>query len=135
MSAPMTLSLASTSDLVAELQSIATDPDRGGDQATAEDICQELAGRSTTAATLAVAEFRIGTSTDLVGLLDVILALPDGGMGADEDLSALPTFGGEEPAGTAGIYSWDATRLLVGPGAADHPDRPFAIVARDEVLT
>lgn len=30
------------------------------------------------------------------------------------DLADLPTFGGEEPADTRGIWSWDATRLLYG---------------------
>lgn len=32
------------------------------------------------------------------------------------DLSALPTFGGEEPRNTAGIFSWDADRLLLADG-------------------
>lgn len=32
------------------------------------------------------------------------------------DLSSLPTFGGEEPKDTAGVWSWDADRLLVGEG-------------------
>lgn len=29
------------------------------------------------------------------------------------DFTSLPTFGGPEPVDTSGIYSWDATRLLV----------------------
>ncbi|MBN8465064.1 hypothetical protein JYJ95_00965 [Corallococcus exiguus] len=32
--------------------------------------------------------------------------------------SELPTFGGEAPRETEGVWSWDATRLLVG----DRPD-------------
>lgn len=74
------------------------------------------------------------TATNLDDLLDAVLALPTNGDAADE-LASLPTFGGAEPDDTAGIYSWDATRLLVGPGGAAHPDRPFAIVARPSTLT
>jgi hypothetical protein len=29
------------------------------------------------------------------------------------DLTSLPTFGGQEPARTEAVFSWDATRLLV----------------------
>lgn len=32
------------------------------------------------------------------------------------NLSDLPTFGGEEPRNTAGIFSWDADRLLLADG-------------------
>lgn len=32
------------------------------------------------------------------------------------DWASLPTFGGDAPADTAGIWSWDATHLLVGDG-------------------
>lgn len=35
------------------------------------------------------------------------------------DWTSLPTFGGDEPRDTAGVWSWDATRLLVGTCAAD----------------
>lgn len=31
-------------------------------------------------------------------------------------LTGLPTFGGEEPRNTAGIFSWDADRLLLADG-------------------
>jgi hypothetical protein len=44
-------------------------------------------------------------------------------------IADLPTFGGETPDG-AGIYSWDATRLLVGPGGVNEPYADFAIVPR-----
>jgi hypothetical protein len=44
----------------------------------------------------------------------------------DLDWSSLPTFGGEEPADTVKIWSWDETRLLVGTCADDMKiiDRP-----------
>lgn len=43
------------------------------------------------------------------------------------DLPGLPTFGGAEPRDTAGIWSWDETRLLVD----DHKrGTGFAIVDR-----
>ena len=42
------------------------------------------------------------------------------------DWTSLPTFGGEEPQDTAGVWSWDATRLLVGTCADD-----LKIVARN----
>ena len=32
----------------------------------------------------------------------------------DRVLSGLPTFGGEEPTDTSGVWSWDEGRLLVG---------------------
>lgn len=40
--------------------------------------------------------------------------------------SSLPTFGGEEPADTQEVWSWDETRLLVGTCASDLEivDRP-----------
>jgi hypothetical protein len=38
----------------------------------------------------------------------------------DIDLSDnLPTFGGEEPANTLGVWSWDETSLLVGTCVSD----------------
>jgi hypothetical protein len=42
-------------------------------------------------------------------------------------MTNLPTFGGEEPASTGGVWSWDATRLLVGTSRDD-----FRIVPRAE---
>lgn len=32
---------------------------------------------------------------------------------SDGDMSNLPTFGGEVPNNTHGVYSWDKTRLLI----------------------
>lgn len=43
----------------------------------------------------------------------------------DNDFCDLPTYGGQPPADTYGIWSWDATRLLVGEGQGD-----LAIVPR-----
>ena len=40
-------------------------------------------------------------------------------MNHELDMTSLPNFGGPEPADTTGIWSWDATRLLVGDGSAD----------------
>jgi hypothetical protein len=30
------------------------------------------------------------------------------------DMTALPVFGGDEPANTSGVWSWDANRMIVG---------------------
>lgn len=30
------------------------------------------------------------------------------------DMTGLPTFGGEAPANTSGVWSWSASRMLVG---------------------
>ena len=43
------------------------------------------------------------------------------------DYSDLPTFGGDEPAETTGVWSWDDSRLLVGSCIDD-----FEIVDRTE---
>lgn len=44
----------------------------------------------------------------------------------ERDWTSLPTFGGEEPADTFCVWSWDAENLLVGTCADD-----FRIVARN----
>ena len=46
------------------------------------------------------------------------------------DLTSLPTYGGEAPQDTYGIYSWDADSLLYYDGV-EH-DRPWVISPRDE---
>lgn len=65
------------------------------------------------------------TATNLDELLASLNGLP-----ADTDLdgvlASLPTFGGEEPRNTGGVWSWDETRVLVGASA------PFRIVTRAE---
>lgn len=35
------------------------------------------------------------------------------------DWTSLPTYGGEQPINTSGMWSWDATRLLVGTCLSD----------------
>jgi hypothetical protein len=45
------------------------------------------------------------------------------------DLTSLPTYGGEEPADTQGIYSWDADRVLYCDGPQN---TPWVISPRDE---
>lgn len=39
------------------------------------------------------------------------------------DMTSLPTFGGQEPADTIGVWSWDESRLLVGEGNLEIVDR------------
>jgi len=34
----------------------------------------------------------------------------------DRQMVELPTFGGDEPPSTVGIWSWDTTRMMVGEG-------------------
>jgi hypothetical protein len=43
------------------------------------------------------------------------------------DLTSLPTFGGDEPDDTGGVWSWDENRLLVGDGSFED----WEIVSRD----
>lgn len=61
--------------------------------------------------------------------------------GAGLDMAGLPTFGGEAPAHTREVYSWDATGLLVvnaGPdfcrrtGERRSERRPWTILERAE---
>lgn len=63
----------------------------------------------------------------LAPTLDALLTLLRSGDGLSErDMTSLPTYGGAEPASTSGVWSWDATRLLVGTCADDFRivDRP-----------
>ena len=39
---------------------------------------------------------------------------------SDTDMSDLPTFGGDTPSDTMGIWSWDQDRLLIGTCADDY---------------
>lgn len=57
----------------------------------------------------------VTTPPTLDALYEILTTTTDHGL----DWTELPTFGGEEPADTAGIWSWDATRLLVGTCASD----------------
>ena len=47
--------------------------------------------------------------TDLESLLAAIKA----GRYSDQEMPELPTFGGEEPSDTLGVFSWDPNRLLI----------------------
>lgn len=46
----------------------------------------------------------------------------------ERDWTSLPTFGGRTPRDTFGVWSWDATRAIVGSCAAD-----VEIVDRSEI--
>jgi hypothetical protein len=65
----------------------------------------------------------IRAATDLESLLAVLRTYEL----RERRWTNLPTFGGAEPRDTTGVWSWDATRLLVGTCAAD-----LRIVARGE---
>lgn len=80
-------------------------------------------------------------------LNDLCEARPEGVADADLyqraglDITALPIFGGEAPADTREVYSWDATGLLVvnaGPdfcrrtGERRSERRPWTILERGE---
>ena len=64
----------------------------------------------------------INACTSLDQLLDVLTEMEDS---RDADMTSLPTFGGDEPSDTAGIWSWDTTRLIIGTGS------DYQIVGRD----
>lgn len=68
----------------------------------------------------------IETCTNLNDLCETLNARPADER-ADADDGDLPTFGGEAPASTAGIYSWDEDSFLV-PAT----DRSFRVVSRAE---
>jgi hypothetical protein len=60
-------------------------------------------------------------------LEDLLEHIQSGSTISDRDMSKLPTFGGDEPDGTLGIFSWDKTRLLVQTHTG------WKIVKRDEI--
>lgn len=70
----------------------------------------------------------VGLATCLRDLLQVISGTTADEMSrADEILMThLPTFGGDDPVATHGIFSWDATHLLVQDSGG------FRIVPREE---
>jgi hypothetical protein len=54
--------------------------------------------------------------------LDALLAFlrgPGGRALTDREWTRLPTFGGEAPRSTSGVWSWDESRILVGTGPDD----------------
>ena len=72
----------------------------------------------------------VSGATNLRGLLDALRAVQDALTEEDPhnrnlfvrvgeliDVTDLPTYGGEEPDDTIGVWSWDATSLLVGEGS------------------
>ena len=74
---------------------------------------------------------KIKDAKDLDQLLSFInIAEEYKGKFFDEDgvfgFSDFPTFGGEDPSNTDGVFSWDATRLLVETQVG------FEIVNRDD---
>ncbi len=46
----------------------------------------------------------------------------------DRDWTSLPTFGGEEPDDTSGVWSWDETRVITGTCADDLKIAPRDLV-------
>lgn len=66
---------------------------------------------------------QIAACANLDSLLAAILSveLPD------DDMSDLPTFGGDEQIDTCGVWSWDETRLIVGTCRDD-----FRIIDRED---
>jgi len=46
------------------------------------------------------------------------------------DFSALPTFGGDEPTDTLGIYSWDEKNILINLAGGG-----FAVVSRKRLIS
>jgi len=65
-------------------------------------------------------------STTAANLDDLIESVRAGEY-TDRQMTDLPTYGGEEPESTEGVWSWDATRLLIGACPDD-----FHIVDRED---
>ncbi len=57
---------------------------------------------------------RVNACTNLDELLDVLNSMEDS---RDVDMTSLPTFGGDEPSNTMGVWSWDATQMIIGTGS------------------
>jgi hypothetical protein len=75
---------------------------------------------NTTTNAARIAAFFAATGCTPTTLNDLAIALVDATrIGADEaiDWANLPTFGGNEPSDTFGVWSWDANSLLVGEGS------------------
>jgi hypothetical protein len=70
---------------------------------------------------------RLQNATSLRQLRDLLNATSREEIELDANiLTGLPTFGGAEPRDTRGIYSWDATSLLI-----TEQGRGFVIVPRE----
>lgn len=63
----------------------------------------------------------VGRARDLAHLKAMLQSITkeEEEQSGEVDWSSLPTFGGDEPASTSGIWSWDATNLLTGSCASD----------------
>ena len=57
---------------------------------------------------------QINACTTLNELLTVLQNMEDS---RDVDMTSLPTFGGDEPDDTSGVWSWDADRKIIGTGS------------------
>ena len=65
---------------------------------------------------------RIDESSTLDELLDALSEMADS---RNVNMQALPTFGGNEPDETDGVWSWDRRRLLI------EDDEGYSIIDRD----
>lgn len=73
--------------------------------------------------------FTITNATNLRALCDALNSYDDEArLESVVDLSNLPTYGGEAPADTTGIWSWDANSILV---FCDH-DSTYRVTPRGE---
>ena len=57
---------------------------------------------------------KVNACTNLEELLKILTRLEDS---REVDMTSLPTFGGNEPKDTQGVWSWDATHMIVGTGS------------------
>jgi hypothetical protein len=71
----------------------------------------------------------IESATTLIELRDALINAEKESI-IDTDTTALPVFGGPEPANTMGIFSWDKTSLLV----QSHDTAGWEIISRDETI-
>lgn len=56
------------------------------------------------------------TDTPNPTTLDELLSGMLSGEIPEDDWASLPNFGGEEPADTSNVWSWDETRVIAGSG-------------------
>jgi hypothetical protein len=77
------------------------------------DTRSEMMARTTTPAMKAI------RNAETLDQLRDMLRGPTGEALTDQEWTDLPVFGGEAPHSTSEVWSWDATRLLVGTCAAD----------------
>lgn len=69
----------------------------------------------------------MNSTSPITNLDSLLAALQEGQFENDNDWSQLPTFGGNEPRDTSGVWSWDETRVLVGDCASE-----LKILQRDD---